>query len=189
VTALCADFTQPFRIPRATGRPVGFFPGSTIGNLSHAEAEAFLRSAATVLGPGAGLLIGVDLKKDSRILHAAYNDAAGVTAAFNLNLLARINRELGGTFSLPGFVHEAKYVEGAGRVEMHLRSRTAQTVTIAGHIFSFRPGETIHTENSHKYSADEFRALSGRAGWTTEQVWVDPDGLFSLQFLAAPPRP
>ncbi len=188
VIAVCADFTKPFRVPTLPGRGarLGFFPGSTIGNLSHVEAEAFLRHAATVLRPGGHLLIGVDLKKEPEILHAAYNDTAGITAAFNMNLLSRINRELDGTFDMTSFEHAAHYNAAAGRVEMHLRSAIDQEVRINGRTFRFAAGETIHSENSHKYDVEDFQALAKRAGLRPVRCWVDADRLFSIHFLSVP---
>ena len=157
VHAVCADFTGPFEVPDAVagaaGRRVVFFPGSSLGNFAPNEATTFLAGAAHVAGPGGGLLIGVDLKKDQTILDAAYNDAAGVTAAFNLNLLVRINRELGGTFDVDTFRHHAFYNAEAGRIEMHLVSAKDQTAVVSGQSFVFREGETIHTENSYKYAS------------------------------------
>lgn len=185
VVPVCADYTQPFEIPEIAGEQLraGFFPGSTIGNFPRADAVGFLKSAATGLGRGNSLLIGVDLKKDVEILRAAYNDAAGVTAAFNLNLLRRINRELGGNFDLDAFVHDARWVEEVGRIEMHLVSTIDQTVTIDGTDFHFADGESIHTEDSHKYDIEGFAALAREAGWSHERHWTDPDGLFSIHYL------
>lgn len=188
VIAICADFTKPFRMPTLPGRGarLGFFPGSTIGNLTHAEAEAFLRHVATVLRPGGHLLIGVDLKKEPEILHAAYNDAAGITGAFNMNLLSRINRELDGAFDLKTFEHAAHYDVEAGRVEMHLRSTIDQVVRVNGRQFRFAAGETIHSENSHKYDVEEFQALAKHAGFRPVRCWVDADRLFSIHFMSVP---
>ena len=190
VHALCADFTKPFAVPPVNRAPearrVGFFPGSTLGNFNRQEAVAFLAGAAESLGPGGGMVIGIDLKKDESILHAAYNDSQGVTAAFNLNLLRRINRELGGDFDLSGFRHVARYDAAKGRIEMHLYSEADQTVTIDGRVFRFRAGESIHTENSHKYGIEEFQALAGEAGFDPKQVWTDADRLFSIHYLAVP---
>jgi dimethylhistidine N-methyltransferase len=180
-----ADFTATRSLPfAAQGHPkLGFFSGSTIGNLSHAGARAFLANAARLLGPGGAFLLGVDLKKPPAILIPAYNDARGVTAAFNLNLLARINRELDGTFELARFAHEAVCNEALGRMEMYLVSRGAQTVRAAGRRFSFADGERIHTENSHKYTVAEFQALARAAGWRPVKAWTDADRLFSLHLL------
>lgn len=182
-----ADFTAPFGLPHTVREmpKVGFFPGSTIGNFEPFEACGFLRSARKILGPGAMLLIGVDLEKDDRVLSAAYNDAAGVTAKFNLNVLARINRELGGDFDLAAFVHRAIYNRERHRIEMHLISRKAQTVHLLGRNISFRAGESIHTESSYKYSIERFNALARGSGWSPQALWTDPDGMFSLHALAA----
>ena len=181
------DFSRPLRIPLAPtqGRRVVYFPGSTIGNLSPGEAQAFLRRSRAQLRTGGAMLVGVDLKKDARLLHAAYDDAKGVTAAFNLNLLARINRELGGDFKLNRFRHYAFYNASAGRIEMHLVSLARQTVRIGARRFAFEPGETIHTENSYKYSIEGFRALAASAGFKPAKVWLDPKGLFSVHGLIA----
>ena len=182
-----ADFTKPFRLPGGIeGRPhVGFFPGSTIGNFEPHMAAAFLSHAASMLGANATLIIGFDLVKDVRVLNAAYNDAAGVTARFNLNLLTRINRELGGNFDLDGFCHQAFYNTERRRIEMHLASRTRQKVRVAGRSFEFRGGETIHTENSYKYTPESFGAMARGAGWTPVASWSDPQGYFMVQALAS----
>ena len=189
VAAICADYTQMFAIPspvnRQSSRNVAFFPGSTIGNFTREEAETFLTRLNGILGSGSGLLIGVDLKKDSDILHAAYNDARGVTAEFNLNLLARINRELVGDFDLAHFSHRALYLPENGRIEMHMVSDIDQSVTVGGKSFEFAAGEHIHTENSHKYSIAEFRELCGRAGYGSVAAWTDADSLFSVHYFTA----
>jgi dimethylhistidine N-methyltransferase len=181
-----ADFTNVFALPPETdGRPrAGFFPGSTIGNFDPHEASAFLRNAKATLGPGAAMIVGVDLVKDPDVLNAAYNDAAGVTARFNLNLLRRMNRELGGSFKLDCFEHHAFYNRHKNRIEMHLASLKRQKVKVAGATFDFRAGETIHTENSWKYSADSFRCLVRGSGWTPRAMWTDGAGLFSVHVLA-----
>lgn len=187
VAPLCADYARPFELLPGTSAPrVGFFPGSTIGNFPHAEAVVFLRGVAACLGPGSGLLVGADLKKDARVLHAAYNDAGGVTAEFNLNLLRRANRELGADFDLDRFAHDARWLAQAGRIEMHLVARCDQTVRIGAARFDFRAGESIHTEDSHKYDVDEFRGLAESAGWRAVRHWIDPARLFSVHFLRAP---
>ncbi len=181
------DFSQPLKIPmaHAKGRRVVYFPGSTIGNLTPEEAHAFLRMTRGQVGPNGAMLVGVDLKKDANVLHAAYNDAEGVTAAFNLNLLARINRELGGDFKLRRFRHYAFYNPAPGRIEMHLVSLVRQAVNIGNFRFSFEAGESIHTENSYKYSLEGFRALARSAGFKGGKVWLDPKGLFALHGLVA----
>ena len=190
VTAVCADYTVPFELPRPQSmpqaRPVVFFPGSTIGNFEQAEAVDFLRNTAALLRPhGGAMLVGVDLRKDPMMLHAAYNDAQGVTAAFNLNLLVRANRELKGDFDLTCFHHVAFYEADRGRIEMHLLSRRDQIVRVARSRFAFHAGETIHTENSYKYSVDGFRAMAREAGFKSARVWIDDRKLFSLHFLIA----
>ena len=187
VYPVAADFTAPFALPAdIEGMPkVGFFPGSTLGNFEPHEASAFLRSAREILGHGAQMVIGVDLEKDDRVLYDAYNDAAGVTARFNLNVLARINRELGGNFDTGAFIHRAIYNRDRHRIEMHLISRKAQRVRVLGHHFSFRPGESIHTENSYKYSFDRFTALARGSGWTVRQSWTDAARMFSVHALVA----
>ena len=188
VRPVSADYTRPFRLPEDPYPRgyVGFFPGSTIGNFDPHEAQIFLADARFRLGAGARFLIGVDLKKPEPILHAAYNDAAGVTAAFNLNLLRRINREIGADFPLDGFEHEARYDSVNGRIEMHLVSREAQRVTVADRTFDFTAGETIHTENSYKYTVGEFHDLAARAGWSVEAWWRDRNALFSIHLLGNP---
>jgi dimethylhistidine N-methyltransferase len=186
VRPVCADFTRPFALPplaRPAARRVVFFSGSTIGNFPPAEAVRLLRRIARQVGPGGGLLIGVDLKKDVRVLEAAYNDRRGVTAEFNLNLLARINRELGADFDVGQFRHRAVYNARAGRIEMYLDSRAAQAVHVGGESFAFAQGESVCTEFSYKYSPEEFRALAGRAAFAVEHVWTDARGWYSVQFL------
>ena len=187
ILAVAGDFSRPLKIPVAQGkgRRVVYFPGSTIGNLTPQEAQAFLRMTRGQVGPHGAMLIGVDLKKDANVLHAAYNDAKGVTAAFNLNLLERINRELQGNFDLNRFRHYAFYNAVLGRIEMHLVSLRRQTVNVGRYRFGFEAGETIHTENSCKYSVAEFRRLAGEAGFSGEKVWLDSKGLFSLHGLVA----
>ena len=184
---VAADFTKPFELPPAIrARPrVGFFPGSTIGNFVPAEAEQFLGHAARLLGRGAHFIVGIDLVKDAAVLNAAYNDAAGVTAAFNLNLLRRMNRELGADFDLASFRHRAFFNPTASRIEMHLESTTAQKVHVCGQAFAFAAGETIHTESSYKYTLDSFQALATRAGWSPVTAWTDPARNFSVHALVA----
>jgi dimethylhistidine N-methyltransferase len=176
------DFSRPVRLPRPRAARVVYFPGSTIGNLTPEEAHGFL---SMTRGQASRMLVGVDLRKDANVLHAAYNDSRGVTAAFNLNLLARINRELGANFNLKRFAHYAFYNAAAGRIEMHLVSLKKQTVVIAGHRFAFEPGESIHTENSYKYSADGFRALAAQAGFSVDKTWTDRRELFAVHALRA----
>jgi dimethylhistidine N-methyltransferase len=182
-----ADITHDFRLPtEAVLAPmrVGFFPGSTIGNFEPHEAAQFLRNTARILGPGARLIIGVDLIKPVEILNAAYNDKAGVTAKFNRNLLVRVNRELRGNFKLECFEHHAFYNRERHRIEMHLASIKRQRVKVAGEIFDFRAGETIHTENSYKYSVASLGALARGAGWRTIAAWTDARNYFSIQAFA-----
>jgi len=187
IVPVLADFNTTRTLPQiARGKPLlGFFSGSTIGNLTHDEARAFLANAARLLGKGSAFLIGVDLKKPVSILEPAYDDAQGITAAFNLNLLARVNRELEGTFDLANFAHDAVWNERAGRMEMYLVSLVRQTVNVLGREFSFAENERIHTENSHKYSVSEFQVLAARSGWRPVEVWTDADNLFSLHLLQA----
>jgi L-histidine N-alpha-methyltransferase len=185
IRPLVADFTSIAALPLTARRrrKLGFFSGSTIGNLSHDDARAFLTHAARLLGKRSAFLIGVDLKKDPSILVPAYNDARGVTAAFNLNLLHRMKRELGAHIDVEGFAHDAVYDEVHGRMEMYLVSRKRQVVRVLGRRFSFADGERIHTENSHKYSVVEFQALAESAGWQAARVWTDDNQLFSLHLL------
>jgi dimethylhistidine N-methyltransferase len=187
VHPVTADFTTPFALPEAvsTMPKVGFFPGSTLGNFEPHEASAFLRSARGILGNGARMVIGVDLEKDEHLLYKAYNDAAGVTARFNLNVLHRINRELGGNFDISAFMHRAIYNRDRHRIEMHLISKKALTARVLGRNFSFRPGESIHTESSYKYSLERFTALARGSGWTPLESWTDPAGMFSVHALVA----
>jgi dimethylhistidine N-methyltransferase len=169
---------------RDTARRVGFFPGSTIGNFTHDEAVAFLKTTSGIL-KGGGLLIGADLVKDPSRLHAAYNDAEGVTAAFNKNLLVRANAELDAEFDLEAFAHYAPYNAHASRIEMYLISTRDQRVRVGDGYIDFAEGEAIHTEDSHKYTVESFRALAWEAGLVPKQVWVDPDRLFSVHWLEA----
>ncbi len=187
VRPVLGDFSRPLEIPvaRSRRRRVVYFPGSTIGNLTPEGAQAFLHLTWDQVGRGGAALIGVDLKKDANVLHAAYNDAKGVTAAFNLNLLTRINRELGGDFDLRAFRHYAFYNARRGRIEMHLVSLRGQRVQIGGHSFGFERGETIHTENSYKYSVEDFRTLAAAAGFRGEKAWLDRRGLFCLHGLVS----
>jgi dimethylhistidine N-methyltransferase len=190
VRPVVGDFSRPVAFPAdLVVRPkTGFFPGSTIGNLVPAEAVRLLQTFRAVLGtsggPGGRLIVGADLKKDARLIHMAYNDAQGVTAAFNLNLLARINRELAGTFDLAAFEHEAVYNPREGRIEMYLRSAGRQTATVLGRRFGFKAGERIHTENSYKYGIGQFQELASAAGWRPGRVWTDRAALFSVHELS-----
>ncbi len=182
-----ADFTKPFRLPSSVAELplIGFFPGSTLGNFEPHEASSFLRHARQILGIGSTLIIGLDLVKDAVVLNAAYNDAAGITAKFNLNLLTRINRELDADFDLTGFCHQAFYNSERHRIEMHLASKKRQKVRVAGRLIDFRAGETIHTENSYKYTLESFGALARGSGWTSSAVWTDENKYFSVQVLVA----
>ncbi len=181
------DFSRPLDIPPLPdgARRVVYFPGSTIGNLTPDEAHGFLKMTRAQVGARGAMIVGVDLKKDAKVLHAAYNDRGGVTSAFNLNMLARINRELDADFDLRRFAHYAFYEPTSGRIEMHLVSTERQTVSIGAHRFSFERGESIHTENSYKYSIPEFRALAERAGFHAAKVWTDARGWFSVHGLRA----
>jgi dimethylhistidine N-methyltransferase len=183
-----ADFSRAIALPAdlASRRKTGFFPGSTIGNLAPSDAQSLLSIFGRALGEGSRLIIGVDLKKDPRVLIEAYDDAAGVTAAFNLNLLHRINRELGGDFDERGFRHRALYDPAKGRVEMHLVSARNQRVAICGRSFRFRENETIHTENSYKYTLDQFREVARASGWNAKRVWTDANNRFSVHELIWP---
>ena len=185
-----ADFTRPFALPQAVApmAKLGFFPGSTIGNLAPAEAVDLLRTMRDTLGEGAQLLIGMDRVKDAATLVAAYDDAAGVTAAFNLNLLARIDRELDGTIPLDAFAHEARWNDDAARIEMHLVARRDVSFTVAAQPFALAAGETLHTENSHKYGDRDARLLLAAGGWSTIAQWTDPAGLFAVLLAEARPR-
>jgi dimethylhistidine N-methyltransferase len=183
VLPVCADYLQPFDLPPRSGvanRTVVYFPGSTIGNLEPEDATQFLKKIAVIAGRGGALLMGVDLKKSKAILERAYNDSAGVTAQFNLNLLVRANRELGSDFDLRNWRHRAIYNEKAGRIEMHLISLRPQTVNIADAAFGFASGEHIITEFSYKYSPSEMIALAGAVGLRFEKIWTDEQKLFGL---------
>lgn len=185
VAALCTDYTKDLVLPDFPGgkRKVAFFPGSTIGNLMPHEAIALLSRWSGQLGPGAAMLIGVDLKKDEGVLNAAYNDAAGVTAAFTKNILVRANRELGTNFVTGQFEHEARYAPEAGRMEIFLRSLVRQAVRLEEQVFSFVPGERVHVEYSYKYTVGELAALAARAGFKPRAVWTDAAARFSLHYL------
>ena len=187
VLPICADYTDVIELPspRQSARIAVYFPGSTIGNFSPPEAVQFLRRMAAVCGPDGALLIGADLKKSPDVLRAAYNDSKGVTAAFNKNLLRRMNRELGANFRLSAFEHDAVFNEPEGRIEMYLVSTADQDVSIGGEKIRFQRGERICTEYSQKYALDEFSALAESAGFRVEQVWTDPRKYFSVQYLVA----
>lgn len=184
---VCSDFTRDLSLPVTAGQQRGkrvvFFPGSTIGNLDPDDARFFLKNIAKLVGAKGGLLIGVDRKKDSEVLRLAYNDPEGVTADFNLNLLNRINRELNGTFDRRNFAHEAIYNPIMGRIEMHLRSVMPQLVRINQKMFRFHEGETIHTENSYKYTVEEFSGLAERAGLRMRKFWTDDLNLFAVYYF------
>jgi dimethylhistidine N-methyltransferase len=186
IQPLVADFTRPHTLPPCPrgSRRVGFFPGSSIGNFTPAEADAFLRLAAGELA-GGGLLIGIDLVKDHGTLHAAYNDAAGVTAAFNLNVLNRARQELGAEFPPDGFEHLAFYNPAYRRIEMHLRATRPLELRLNGQVYAFHEGETLHTEHSHKYTVSGFQALAERAGFKPGKVWTDENGWFAVLWLEA----
>lgn len=186
VHPVLGSFIDPAKLvlPPAGGPRVGFFPGSTIGNLAPAEAISFLQSARRRLGPGARFIIGADLQKPLDVLLPAYSDAQGVTAAFNRNILRRINRELLGTFDPAKFEHNVRYNGTEGRIEMHLLAMETHRVRVAGFSFGFRAGETIHTENSYKYTVKGFQALAKAGGWQPLQAWTAGNGLFSVHLLA-----
>jgi L-histidine Nalpha-methyltransferase len=183
---VCGDFTKPLLLPlddvRARRRCV-YFPGSTIGNFHKPEMVGFLASVARQCGPGGALLLGVDLRKERAVLERAYDDARGVTAAFDLNVLVRANRELDADFRLDRFRHEAAWDERQGRMEMHLISTCEQAVHVAGEPFRFAEGESIWTESSYKYDLREFAVLAALAGWRCESVWTDERAWFSVQYL------
>jgi L-histidine Nalpha-methyltransferase len=190
VLPLEADFLRPLTLPAevAGAAKLGFFPGSTIGNMVPAAACDLLRAMRLSLGEGAALLIGMDRIKDRRVLERAYDDAAGVTAAFNLNLLERINRELDGAIPVDAFRHLARWNDAEARIEMHLEAVRDVGFTVAGESFAMAAGETIHTENSHKYGARDARLLLSAGGWTTRAEWTDPDGLFAVYLAEAQPE-
>ncbi len=186
VIPVCADYNKPFSIPESKNNilhKIVYFPGSTIGNFHPDEARKFLKQIAEVAGPNGGLLIGVDLKKDSSILNRAYNDSRGITAEFNLNQLKHLNRELGTDFELDNFRHRAFYNSEQGRIEMHLISTENQTVSLNGTTISFDKDESIWTESSYKYSLAEFKSVAIDAGFSVKQVWTDENNLFSVQYL------
>lgn len=186
ISPVWTDFTRPFELPDQfahAARRVVYFPGSTIGNFDPESAVTLMRGIGQVVGPGGGLLIGVDLRKPAAQVEPAYNDLAGVTAAFNLNLLVRINRELGADFEIKAFEHCAFFNERQSRIEMHLVSRRPQVVRIGRTAIEFTSGESIRTECSYKYSRDVFRSIAASAGFEIRQIWMDDDELFSVQYL------
>lgn len=188
VDPVCADFMTISGLPSTLGparRRVGFFPGSTIGNLEPWEATDFLRRARHMVGDDGAMVLGVDLKKDHRLLHEAYNDAAGVTAAFTLNLLRRMNRELGGTFDVSAFEHEAFYNPAEGRIEIYFRSLRDQRVAVAGRTFTLAEGERVLTEYSYKYDSAQLAAIAADASFRLAHTWTDAQALFAVTWLAA----
>ena len=188
ILAVCADYInglESWELPAAPGPRLGFFPGSTIGNFTPADAVDFLVGSRAILGPGGAMLVGVDLQKDRATLNAAYNDAGGVTASFTLNLLRRMNRELDADFDVARFRHDASYNEALGRVEIYVRSLADQIVTVAGHAVRLSAGERIHTEYSYKYTTEGFHRLAARAGFRSVRTWTDRERLFSVHLLAA----
>ncbi|MEO7086737.1 MAG: L-histidine N(alpha)-methyltransferase [Gemmatimonadaceae bacterium] len=185
ISSVAADYTRPVPLPAlpADARRVAFFPGSTIGNFHPAEAAAFLTRVRRTVGPNGAIILGVDRRKDASILNAAYDDAAGVTAEFNLNLLRRIDRELGADFDLSAFRHLAFFNDDASRVEMHLVSQRAQLVHIDDTTVGFEKGETIWTESSHKYDEERLNELAGAAGLRVSKLWTDECSWFWIAFL------
>ena len=188
IVPVAADFTGPMRLPPLDGPVTGFFPGSTIGNFDHRAATDLLRRFRMVLGRDARLVIGIDTRKNPRLLEAAYDDDAGVTAAFNRNLLERINRELDGSIPVDAFAHRVIWREAPGRIEMHLEATRPLSFHVAGRGFSMQRGETIHTENSHKYTPEEARLLARASGWEPQACWTDPDRHFGVHLWAAAPE-
>lgn len=186
VHAVCADFMHNLGLPYGAeeGKKLAFFPGSTIGNFEPSEALLFLQQVRRIVQPDGALLVGVDLKKDPELLHAAYNDSAGITAQFNLNLLQRLRAELGADINPHGFKHRAFYNVARGRIEMHLVSHGAQDIRVGGQRFRFEAGESIHTENSYKYTLEEFHSIARAAGLRPRQVWLDAARLFSVHYLS-----
>ncbi len=184
IKAVCGDYSQSISLPvEEAQKRVIFFPGSTIGNFEPEEAMRFLRHSSRILETGDGFLIGVDLKKSVDVLERAYNDVAGVTAAFNLNMLTHLNQMLEGTFDVTRFEHHAFYNEEKGRIEMHLRSQLDQLVQVGDVTVPFKQGETIHTENSYKYSKEEFETLALKSGFHPVNCWIDDDERFSVHYL------
>ncbi|MFQ5563646.1 MAG: L-histidine N(alpha)-methyltransferase [Parvularculaceae bacterium] len=188
IAAICADFHYPVAIPSnilpASGSWLGYFPGSTVGNMTPQEAQAFLSFASDTLGPDAHFLLGVDLKKDPAVLNAAYNDAAGVTAKFNLNLLMRMRRELDAEIEMDAFEHLAAFNEEKGRIEMHLRACRATKISLDGRAFEFAKNETLHTENSYKYDVQGLRRLFEPTPWRLCELWTDERDWFAACLLS-----
>jgi dimethylhistidine N-methyltransferase len=187
VRAVCADYTRPVRLPVLPGdvRRVAFFPGSTIGNFHPAEAAAFLRRVRKTVGVDGALVLGVDRRKDARTLYRAYNDRAGVTAAFNLNILTRLNRQLAADFDLSLFQHRAFFNDAESRIEMHLECKESMVVSVAGESIAFANGETIWTESSYKYDEPQLHALAAAGGFQIAQLWTDPADQFWVAMLTA----
>ena len=187
IEPICGDYMAPLDLPRIDGTAprLGFFPGSTIGNLEPHDAEAFLKGARRLLGDGGALVLGTDLKKDHRVLHEAYNDSAGVTAAFTLNLLVRANRELDANFDVDAFAHDAFYNPVEGRIEIYIKSLARQSVRVAGRTFDFAEGERVHAEYSYKYDKPGIEALARSGGFAVAEIWTDPKGLFAVSYLQA----
>lgn len=186
VRPLCADYMERLELPALparTRRKIAFFPGSTIGNLHPAQAIGFLQRVRHAVGPEGALVLGVDRRKSKAVLNAAYNDAAGVTARFNLNMLVHLNREIGGTFDISHFRHLAFFNEEASRIEMHLESTSAQVIGVGGEEIAFAPGETIWTESSYKYDEDALRMVANAAGFALGHLWTDDDERFWLCYL------
>lgn len=183
VSPITADFCQPMNLPRSGLQRMGFFPGSTIGNFAPGQACDFLRSARSTLGANSQLLIGVDTKKSPALLHDAYNDSRGITAKFNLNILHRINRELGSNICVDNFQHYAFYDTTRGRIEMHLVSLVAQRFQLGEYVVEFEQGESIHTESSYKYNPQDFAVLAENSGWSIENSWFADDDMFSMYLL------
>jgi dimethylhistidine N-methyltransferase len=188
VAAVCADFYAPIEIPKKVlpdpDHWLGYFPGSTLGNMTPDDAVGFLTRSSKTLGPGAQFLLGIDLEKDKAVLEAAYNDAKGVTAAFNMNLLARMKTELGAKLMIDDFEHYAFYNEEIGRIEMHLRAVRPTVIAIDGQKFNFEAGETLHSENSHKFTIKKIEALINQTPWRLENSWTDADGWFAACLLS-----
>ena len=185
IHAICLDFTDGFDLPFSlNARRVGFFPGSSIGNFSRGEAAKFLKRARHLVGDDGGMLIGVDLKKDAEILNKAYNDVQGVTRAFNLNVLKHLNKKFKADFDVNNFEHLAEYQPENGCVAMFLRSLVDQKVKISGKEISFGSGEQIHTEDSHKYSLEEFIGMASDSGFRHHKVWTDIKGWFGIFYIS-----